>query len=45
MRIRKWGNREITSVLGDGETGHRGAGASVRSYEAHFSKKTWILNV
>ena len=25
MRIRKWGNREITSVLGDGETGHRGA--------------------
>ena len=23
MRIRKWGNRETTSVMGDGETGHR----------------------
>ena len=25
MGIRKWGNRESSSVLGDSETGHRGA--------------------
>ena len=32
MRIRKQGNREITSVLGDGETGQSGAHAPKIKY-------------